>query len=73
MFPQVAQKVATAVFNMRVRFFNIAQNVANRLGYFCYKFCRQELSKITQSGHTGYEETEENDSLNKRLCFVRVV
>ena len=27
--------------------------VTKYLGYFCKKFCHQELSKIAQSGHTG--------------------
>ena len=40
-------------FYVRVRFFKIAQNDANNLGYFCEKFCHQKLSKIAQSGHTG--------------------
>ena len=43
-FPKVAQKVANAVFCIRVRFFKKAQKVANHLGFFC-----QELPKITQS------------------------
>ena len=36
-------------FYIRVKIFKLAQTVANNLGYFC----RQELSKIAQSGHTG--------------------
>ena len=32
--------------------FQIAQKVANNLGYCCQKFCHQKLLKIAQSGHT---------------------
>ena len=34
-------------------FFKIAEKVANKLSYFCEKFCHVELSKIAQTGHTG--------------------
>ena len=32
----------------------MVQIVANHLGFFCKKFCCQELLKIAQSGHTGH-------------------
>ena len=57
MFPNVTQNVATAVFTL-VRFLKIAQKVANNMGYFYYKFCRQEFSKIVQSGHTGHQSVD---------------
>ena len=34
--------------------FTTAQKVTKHLGYFCYKICCQEFSKIAQSGHTGH-------------------
>ena len=33
-------------------FYKRAQKVTVHLGYFWKKICRQELSKIAQSGHT---------------------
>ena len=38
-------------FYISVRFYKIAQKVGILLGFFCYKFCHQEFSKIAQSGH----------------------
>ena len=34
------------------RSFNLKNNVF-KIAYFCENICRQELSKIAQSGHTG--------------------
>ena len=51
---QMFQKSPKSSYNRfytRVRFHKIVQKVGNLLGYFCYKFCHQEFSKIAQSGH----------------------
>ena len=40
-------------FFHKVILFKIAQNIINVLGYFNKQICCQDLSKITQSGHTG--------------------
>ena len=50
-------KSSLSCFNIRVRFFKIAQLVADNFGYFCSILCRQELSKIAQSGHTAWLQT----------------
>ena len=47
--------MALAVSIKILLFFKIAQIVATHLGYFWKKLWHQELSKIIQSGHTGYE------------------
>ena len=45
----MAQKVAKAVFTLKVIFFKTVQNVTNYLGCFCEKTCSQEILKIAQS------------------------
>ena len=52
-FSESCPKSSQYSFFIIVRFFEIAQKVINHLGFFCYKFCCQDLSKIAQSGHTG--------------------
>ena len=41
----------------------MVQIVANHLGFFCKKFCCQELLKIAQSGHTGLK-FDDNEVMN---------
>ena len=47
MLSKIGQKVATAV-----TLFKIDRKTAKYLGYFWKKICHQDLSKLTQSGHT---------------------
>ena len=53
-FSESCPKSSQYSFFIIVRFFEIAQKVINHLGFFCYKFCCQDLSKIAQSGHTAW-------------------
>ena len=41
-------------FSLAETYFKIAQKVAKYLSYFYKQICFKELSKIAQSGHTGY-------------------
>ena len=53
-------KEATAVLFLKMVFFKIAQKVDRYLGDPCKNICgHQELSTITQSGHTVYDQTNE--------------
>ena len=45
----IFSKSCQCSYYIRVRFFKIAQKVANLLGFFCKRFCCQELLKIAQS------------------------
>ena len=53
-FPKVAQKVATGVFISKAMFFKNGTKVTLHFGNFCKNIIHQELSKIAQSGRTGY-------------------
>ena len=46
-------KSSHSSFYLKIASFKITWKVSNYFGYFCKKICRQELSKIAQSGHTG--------------------
>ena len=45
---QVAQKVTTAAFTLKLMFITIKKKVSQHLDYFCKIICHQELSKIGQ-------------------------
>ena len=55
MFPKVTWIISTVVFTL-IDPFNIDQKLQIFKGYFCKHICYQELSKITQSGHTVYHQ-----------------
>ena len=48
----VAKNVDTTVFTLKVMLLKKPKQFSKYLGYFCNKICRQELSKIAQSGHS---------------------
>ena len=62
-FSKSCPKCSQCSFYIRVTIFEIAQNVANHFGLFCFKFCCQELSKIAQSGHTAYYPRRQTDGV----------
>ena len=51
MCPKVAQKVSTVV-SLESKEFQNGSKVTKYFGYFCWKICCQELTKIAQSGHS---------------------
>ena len=53
-FLVLAQKVTKVAFYYIVIYFKIAQKVSKCLGHFSEKICYQELSKIAQTGYTGW-------------------
>ena len=58
MCPKVAQKVSTVV-SLESKEFQNGSKVTKYFGYFCWKICCQELSKIAQSGFVDVEGTKE--------------
>ena len=52
-FSKSCPKISHSWFYFKKLFFKRAQKVTVHLGYFWNKICSQELSKITQFGHTG--------------------
>ena len=62
-------RISYISFQIRVMFFKIAEKVANKLSYFCEKFCHEELSKIAQTGHTAPVRLH----LNLFYCKARIL
>ena len=50
--------------------FRNSQKGANHLGFFCYKFCCRELSKIALSGHTAGKTDVTPPPLANRCQFL---
>ena len=49
----VTQKVASAIFHLRIDVFQKAIKVTKSFGYFLMNYCSQNLQNIANYGHTG--------------------
>ena len=61
--------MATAIFTWRVVYFKFAQKVKKYFGYYCKKICSLEIKKITQSGHTAHDSTDDDEDDGKKISL----